>query len=115
MEEKLHSEGVRGSTSDKVREMADKLKVEDINTLERVDVDQPHYNVMFSGGWDSVSLIIRHLEKGEAVIPFISSLTRNGFQLRNLQLTYFERFMELNYLMVYTLCLDLCTVEVMKS
>lgn len=70
LDEKLHSKGVRGSTSDTVREMADKLKVEDINTLERVDVDQPHYNVMFSGGWDSVSLIIRHLEKGEAVIPF---------------------------------------------
>ena len=70
LEEKLHSEGVRGSTLDAVREMTDKLKVEDINTLERVDVDQPHYNVMFSGGWDSVSLIIRHLEKGEAVVPF---------------------------------------------
>lgn len=70
LEEKLHSKSVRGSTLDTVREMADKLKVEDINTLERVDVDQPHYNVMFSGGWDSVSLIIRHLEKGEAVIPF---------------------------------------------
>lgn len=70
LEEKIHSKGVRGTTSDAVREMADKLKVEDINTLERVDVNQPHYNVMFSGGWDSVSLIIRHLEKGEAVIPF---------------------------------------------
>lgn len=70
LEERLHSKGVHGSTLDTVREMTDKLKVEDINTLERVDVDQPHYNVMFSGGWDSVSLIIRHLEKGEAVIPF---------------------------------------------
>ena len=34
---------------------------------------QPHYNVMFSNGYDSTSLIISHLEKGEYVIPFYVS------------------------------------------
>lgn len=32
--------------------------------------NQPHYNVMFSGGWDSTALIIEHLEKGDVVFPF---------------------------------------------
>ena len=31
---------------------------------------EPHYNVLFSGGWDSTALILSHLEKGEKVIPF---------------------------------------------
>lgn len=30
----------------------------------------PHYNILFSGGFDSLSLAIRHLEKGEAICPF---------------------------------------------
>ena len=34
------------------------------------DYDKKHYNVFFSGGYDSLSLIIRHLEKGEKVEPF---------------------------------------------
>lgn len=33
-------------------------------------VNVPHYNVLLSGGWDSVALILRHLEKGEKVLPF---------------------------------------------
>lgn len=34
---------------------------------------EPHYNVLFSGGWDSTALILNHLEKGEKVIPFYIS------------------------------------------
>ena len=70
LEKKIDSKGIQDFDSGAVKEMNDKLRVEDVDTCERVDVDKPHYNVMFSGGWDSVSLIIRHLEKGEAVIPF---------------------------------------------
>lgn len=33
-------------------------------------VNVPHYNVLLSGGWDSVALVLRHLEKGEKVLPF---------------------------------------------
>lgn len=33
-------------------------------------VNAPHYNVLLSGGWDSVALVLRHLEKGEKVLPF---------------------------------------------
>lgn len=40
------------------------------STCSEVLQNQPHYNVMFSGGWDSTALIIEHLEKGDVVFPF---------------------------------------------
>ena len=33
----------------------------------RIPTDKKHYNVFFSGGYDSLSLAIRHLEKGDLV------------------------------------------------
>lgn len=33
----------------------------------RIPTDRKHYNVFFSGGYDSLSLAIRHLEKGDLV------------------------------------------------
>lgn len=55
---------------------AKKLQVKDRKT---VSADQfssceekvgPHYNVLFSGGFDSTALLIHHLERGDTVIPF---------------------------------------------
>ena len=57
--------------------LKEKLGGEDISLYEdkirfpcsryRIPTDRKHYNVFFSGGYDSLSLAIRHLEKGDLV------------------------------------------------
>lgn len=57
--------------------LKEKLGGEDISLYEdkirfpcsryRIPTDKKHYNVFFSGGYDSLSLAIRHLEKGDLV------------------------------------------------
>ncbi len=42
-------------------------KVHFPSSCYRIPTDRKHYNVFFSGGYDSLSLAIRHLEKGDLV------------------------------------------------
>lgn len=45
--------------------------------------DEPHYNVLFSGGYDSTALILNHLQKGEKVVPFFITFATPEFFVAN--------------------------------
>ena len=62
-------------------------KVHFPSSCYRIPTDRKHYNVFFSGGYDSLSLAIRHLEKGRVVIfaggtgtPFFTTDTASALR-----------------------------------
>lgn len=53
--------------------------------------NKPHYNVLYSGGWDSTALIIEHLEKGEPVIPFVLNFVNHQDILARISIAILQK------------------------
>lgn len=71
LKEKLQkTNSKKGLQSLNLSELKKKYSLNISGDISGDTVNVPHYNVLLSGGWDSVALVLRHLEKGEKVLPF---------------------------------------------
>lgn len=55
-------------------------------------LNKKHYNVLFSGGYDSTALVLEHLQKGDVVIPFFITFDEPSYYIAQITIEILRYF-----------------------